>query len=70
MGIGYALASGIEAARAVHNALTADGKQMMCYTASVARHYASYRARQQQYYSMERRWPDSPFWARRQAVRS
>jgi flavin-dependent dehydrogenase len=69
MGIGYALASGIEAARAVHNVLTADGKQMACYTASVARHYASYRAQQQQYYSMEQRWPDSPFWARRQAVK-
>ena len=68
MGIGYALASGIEAARAVHNALTGDGRHMPCYTASVARHYASYRARQQQYYSMEQRWPDSPFWARRRAT--
>jgi flavin-dependent dehydrogenase len=66
MGIGYALASGIESARAVHNVLTADGKQMPSYAASVARHYAAYRARQLQYYSMEQRWPDSPFWARRQ----
>jgi flavin-dependent dehydrogenase len=65
MGIGYALTSGIEAARAVHNALTGDGKQMACYTASVARHYAEYRAQHQHYYSMEQRWPDSPFWARR-----
>jgi flavin-dependent dehydrogenase len=69
MGIGYALASGIESARAVHNRLTADGRQMPCHTASVARHYATYRARQLQYYSMEQRWPDSPFWARRQVRR-
>ena len=66
MGIGYALVSGIESARAVHNALTADGRQMPCHTSSVARHYASYRVRQLQYYSMEQRWPDSPFWSRRQ----
>jgi flavin-dependent dehydrogenase len=66
MGIGYALTSGIEAARAVHNALTGDGKQMACYTASVVRHYAEYRAQHRQYYLMEQRWPDSPFWARRQ----
>jgi flavin-dependent dehydrogenase len=65
MGIGYALTSGIEAARAVHNALTGNGKQMSCYTASVLRHYAEYRAQHRHYYSMEQRWPDSPFWARR-----
>ena len=66
MGIGYALVSGIEAARAVHDALTGDGTQLASYSANVARHYATYRARQLQYYSMERCWPDSPFWARRQ----
>lgn len=65
MGIGYALTSGIEAARAVHNALTGDGKLMECYTASVARHYTEYRGQHQHYHSMEQRWPDSPFWARR-----
>jgi len=68
MGIGYALLSGIESARAVHNRLTADGRQMSCYTASVGRHYAAHRTRQLQYYSMEQRWPDSPFWARRQIL--
>ena len=68
MGIGYALISGIEAARAVHNALTGDGKQMACYTAAVLQHYAEYREQQRQYYSLEQRWPDSPFWARRQRV--
>ncbi len=70
MGIGYALVSGIESARAVHNLLTADGRQMLSYTATVSRHYAAYRARQLQYYSLEQRWPDSPFWARRQIPRS
>jgi flavin-dependent dehydrogenase len=65
MGIGYALTSGIEAARVVHNVLTGDGRQMASYTASVARHYAEYRTRQRQYYLMEQRWPDSLFWVRR-----
>lgn len=68
MGIGYALISGIEAARAVHNALTGDGKLTAGYTASVARHYADYGEQHRQYYSMEQRWPDSPFWARRRTV--
>jgi flavin-dependent dehydrogenase len=66
MGIGYALLSGIESARAVHNHLSEDGRQMSGYTVSLTRHYAAYRARQLEHYAMEQRWPDSPFWARRQ----
>jgi flavin-dependent dehydrogenase len=70
MGIGYALLSGIESARAVHRLLTTDSGHVSHHAASVARHYASYRSRQLQYYAMERRWPDSPFWARRHSASS
>jgi flavin-dependent dehydrogenase len=67
MGIGYALASGIGAARAAHDVLTARGSLVDEYAASVRGHYQQYLRRKQQYYAMESRWPASPFWARRQA---
>ncbi|HYN05944.1 MAG TPA: tryptophan 7-halogenase [Vicinamibacterales bacterium] len=65
MGIGYAITSGIHAARAVHDALTAGGTLLSAYGGGVERHYARYLARQRAYYMMERRWPDAPFWTRR-----
>jgi len=59
MGIGYAIASGIQAAR-----IAASGNGAL-YATDVRRHYDAYLARRQGYYAMERRWPESPFWARR-----
>jgi len=67
MGIGYALLSGIEAARAVAAALGGQGAALTVYAASIAQHYDSYRLQQRAYYQMEQRWPDAPFWARRHA---
>ncbi len=68
MGIGYALASGIQAARAVEAALTGECDGIAAYASSVAAHYAAYRVRQRQYYALEHRWTDSAFWARRRAA--
>ena len=65
MGIGYALTSGIHAARAVHCALIAGAEQMSHYTTSVKQHFANHLDRKWQYYLIERRWPDWPFWFRR-----
>lgn len=67
MGIGYALLSGIEAARAVAAALGGREAALTAYAASIAQHYDSYRVRQRAYYRLEQRWPDAPFWARRHA---
>ncbi len=67
MGIGYALLSGIEAARAVAAALGGQEAALTAYAASIAQHYDSYRLRQRAYYRLEQRWPDAPFWARRHA---
>lgn len=71
MGIGYALASGIAAARAVQSAVCgADVAAQERYCASAAQHYDRYRARQAAVYALERRWPQAPFWRRRHLERA
>ncbi len=61
MGIGYAIASGIQAAR-----IAANPEAGSLYAADVRRHYDAYLERRRMYYAMEQRWPESAFWARRQ----
>lgn len=65
MGIGYAIASGVHAARAVHDAMTGSGPLFSAYPDVIQQHYERYLARRRDYYAMEGRWPGSPFWARR-----
>lgn len=67
MGIGYAIASGIQAARVAASALAGNADHARLFAIDVTRHYQSYLARRQAYYLIEKRWPESPFWARRQA---
>ncbi|HEY2094677.1 MAG TPA: FAD-dependent oxidoreductase [Thermoanaerobaculia bacterium] len=66
MGIGYALTSGIEAARVAASSLSG-GDGAPAYAADVAAHFQSYLARKREYYSIEQRWRERPFWARRHA---
>ena len=65
MGIGYAITSGIQAARVAASTLGGDTTHARLYASDVTRHYQAYLARRQAYYLIEKRWPDSPFWARR-----
>jgi flavin-dependent dehydrogenase len=65
MGIGYAIASGIQAARVVSSTLGGDSAHAALFASDVRRHYDAYLTRRQAYYQIEKRWPDSPFWARR-----
>jgi len=65
MGIGYAIASGIQAARIAAGTLAGDTECADLYAADVRRHYDAYLSRRHAYYAIEKRWPDSPFWARR-----
>jgi flavin-dependent dehydrogenase len=62
-GIVWALASGIEAAETLLDA-DPDGAAER-YAARVALRYRDYLHTRRMFYSRERRWPDSPFWARR-----
>lgn len=67
MGIGHALCSGIQAARAAHGHLSGDGRIRSAYVISVQRNFDRYLRLRAHYYGLERRWADSPFWARRQS---
>ena len=62
MGIGYAISSGIQAARI---AASGNAEHAQLYARDVALHFRAYLARRQAYYALERRWPEAPFWSRR-----
>jgi flavin-dependent dehydrogenase len=66
LGIGFALRSGIEAARVAAAAVEQDDGPVAAYAESVARIYADYRRRLRAIYRRERRWPRALFWSRRQ----
>jgi flavin-dependent dehydrogenase len=66
MGIGYAITSGIQAARIAAGTLGgADGEHARLFAVDVRKHYDAYLARRQAYYAIEKRWSESPFWMRR-----
>ena len=69
-GIGSALAGGIWAARAVAATLAGDETAFAAYSERVFASYACYLWERHAYYADEQRWPDSPFWRRRQAASS
>jgi flavin-dependent dehydrogenase len=65
LGIGYAMLSGIQAARAVDHRLNGDEDLAAAYEADVARHMTDYLTQRRELYRLEQRWPDRPFWSRR-----
>jgi flavin-dependent dehydrogenase len=68
-GIVRALDSGIQAARAIHATLVQHRADAL--TEYETRHhaaYAQYLTTHARYYQMEQRWPDAPYWRRRQRV--
>ena len=66
-GIGSALASGMSAAKAVAATLAGDDTAWAAYGERLRSGYARYLWARHAYYADERRWPQSPFWARRRA---
>jgi flavin-dependent dehydrogenase len=68
LGIGYAMLSGIQAARAVDHRLNGNEDLAATYEADVARHMTDYLTQRQELYRLEQRWPDRPFWSRRHTV--
>jgi len=65
LGIGFALRSGMEAARGAVALLEHDAGAPSAYAASAVRIYDDYRTRLRAIYSLEKRWSNNPFWARR-----
>jgi 2-polyprenyl-6-methoxyphenol hydroxylase-like FAD-dependent oxidoreductase len=66
-GILRALDSAVHAAHAIHSALV-DGRMepLAEYEARQAQAYLRYAETRARYYQLEQRWPDAPFWRRRQ----
>ncbi|HXG93548.1 MAG TPA: tryptophan 7-halogenase [Blastocatellia bacterium] len=67
-GISTALALGIKAAAAIRNFFNNEPAALDNYESAIEKMFDEYIANRARYYSIERRWPDSPFWQRRQAL--
>ena len=65
-GIVTGLRSGLEAAGALVRHLQGDGAALTAYGEHIQRRFADYLTGRREQYSRETRWPDSPFWHRRQ----
>jgi flavin-dependent dehydrogenase len=65
-GIVTALATGRAAATAALGVLEGRAEAMPLYRSTVEQVYTRYLQRHDDYYAREQRWPDSPFWRRRQ----
>lgn len=66
-GLHKAIEDGLIAAAAIRAALDAGGDLSAAYGAGAAQRFAEYQANRDYFYDLERRWPDSAFWRRRQA---
>jgi flavin-dependent dehydrogenase len=65
VGIGFALRSGMEAARVATEAMAGNADAAIAYADSLFKIYADYRLRLRRIYQAEKRWPASEFWNRR-----
>lgn len=65
LGIGFALRSGIEAARVVAASLEGDDATGAAYAESIERIYQDYLERLRRLYALETRWKQPGFWQRR-----
>jgi flavin-dependent dehydrogenase len=65
-GIGSALAGGEQAAAALAATIQGDTAALPSYAARLRTGYAKYLWLRHAYYADERRWPNAPFWTRRQ----
>ncbi|HJZ74251.1 MAG TPA: tryptophan 7-halogenase [Vicinamibacterales bacterium] len=66
-GIITALECAIDAAIAIAAHLSGDTAALYRYAQAITDRYRRYLVERAQYYGVERRWPASPFWQRRQA---
>lgn len=66
MGIGHAIASGIECGRVVYDWINGSKEALTRYRQTISDTYSEMLGRQQQFYGQEKRWSDKLFWQRRQ----
>ncbi len=66
-GVASAMGSGFYGGHAVADLLAGRSEARLAYLDVMQRAYGTYLDLQREHYSRETRWPDSPFWRRRQA---
>lgn len=64
-GVHKALDSGIQAGQCIHRQLGNEKTALKDYALRLENHFSRYLKARTYYYARERRWPQSPFWARR-----
>lgn len=67
-GVGSAMGSGFYAGNAVADLLAGNADALPAYLDLLQRAYGACLDLQRHHYAQERRWPESPFWRRRQAA--
>lgn len=67
-GVLTALVTGVAAGEALVAALDGDSSAIDSYAARLDAIRAAYERNRDDYYALERRWPEAPFWARRRAL--
>jgi len=67
-GIPHAFATGIQAARVASDRLRGEGQLATPYEEAIAKDFHQYLQTRWRIYAMENRFPDSPFWKRRQTA--
>jgi flavin-dependent dehydrogenase len=66
MGIGHALASGANGARAIHKLLVGRECELLeAYISDISNNFEAFLRIRHSLYSREARWPEHPFWQRR-----
>lgn len=66
-GIGSAMGSGFYAGQAIADFVAGKDQAQDAYVVLMQRSYGAYLDLQRWHYAVERRWPDAPFWHRRQS---
>jgi flavin-dependent dehydrogenase len=64
-GLFNALFSGLAAAEAADSYLRGDGRSLTLYQETIRSIFEAYRTKLSAVYATEKRWPDAPFWQRR-----
>lgn len=65
MGIGHAINSGIQSARVAEAFFNGNYQTAEVYRKFLFKHFENYLGMRNSFYSIEKRWPDAPFWKRR-----
>lgn len=65
LGIGFAVSSGCNAARAIIQAQEGRDSSMEVYRRAIDHIFTNYLQTKARYYAQEKRWPNAPFWKRR-----